>query len=161
MIREVGASIGRAVLDGVGRAASRLQERRSLAADLLESDDAYLAVFDAPGATAPDINVRFKHNAVSVRIDRFREFHDGYELLLPGRGLALDGEVELPEGASVDANQADATLTEAGTLEVLIPKSEDWDGSETATAEVEATTESGSDTESMGSDSAEDEPRER
>ena len=151
MIREVGASIGRAVLDGVGRAASRLQERRSLAADLLESDDAYLAVFDAPGATAPDINVRFKGNAVSVRIDRFREFHDGYELLLPGRGLALDGEVELPEGASVDANQADATLTEAGTLEVLIPKSEDWDGSETATTEVEATT--GPDPESASTDS--------
>ena len=141
MIRDVGASIGRAVLNGVGRAASRLQERRSLAADLLESDDAYLAVFDAPGATAPDIGVRCEDDTLSVRIDRFREFHDGYELLLPGRGLALDGEVELPEGAAVDADRAEATLTQDGTLEVLLPKSEGGEGSETATEAVDATAE--------------------
>ena len=141
MIREVGTSIGRAVLDGVGRAASRLQESRSLSADLLESDDAYLAVFDAPGATVPDIGVRFEGGTLSVRIDRFREFHDGYELLLPGRGLALDGEVELPDGAAVDADQAEATLTQEGTLEVLLPKSDDGEGSRTATAAVDATAE--------------------
>ena len=127
MIRDVGASIGRAVLNGVGRAASRLQERRSLAADLLESDDAYLAVFDAPGATAPDIGVRCEDDTLSVRIDRFREFHDGCEMRFPGRGLALGGEVALPEGASVDADGAEATLTRAGTLEVLLPKASDAD----------------------------------
>lgn len=124
MIREVGASIGRAVLDGIGRAASRLQETRALAADLLESDDAYLAIFDAPGATAPDISVRFEENTVSVRIDRFREFYDGYEMVFPGRGLGLDGNVELPVDAAVDADQAEATLTQNGSLEVLIPKAD-------------------------------------
>lgn len=158
MIREVGASIGRAVLDGIGRATSRLQERRSLAADLLESDDAVLAVFDAPGATAPDINVRFKHNTVSVRIDRFREFHDGYELLLPGRGLTLGGEVELPGGVSVDADRAEATLTEEGTLEVLIPKSGDSSGNETAATDVDATAEPAFDSESAELDASEDGP---
>ena len=122
MIREVGTSIGRTVLDGIGRAASRLQERKSLPADLLESDDAYLAVFDGPGATAADVSVRFEGNTVSVSIDRFREFYDGYEMLFPGRGLALDGDVTLPEGASVDPDRAEATLTRNGTLEVLIPK---------------------------------------
>lgn len=125
MIREVGASIGRAVLDGIGRAASRLQESRSMSPDLLESDNAYLVVFDAPGVTAADVNVRFEDNAVSVRIDRFREFYDGYEMVFPGRGLTLKGSVELPEGAAVDADRADATLTPSGTLEVLIPKTDE------------------------------------
>jgi len=122
MIRDVGASLGRAVLDGIGRAASRLQERTSLPADLLESNEAYLAVFDAPGAVADDVSVHFEDGTLSVRIDRFREFYDGYEMRFPGRGLALDGEVSLPEEASVDADQAEATLTRAGTLEVLLPK---------------------------------------
>lgn len=149
MIREVGTSIGRAVLDGIGRATSRLQESRSLSPDLLESDDAYLVVFDAPGAMAADVNVRFEDNTVSVRIDRFREFHDGYEMVFPGRGLTLDGRAELPEGAAVDADRADATLTPSGTLEVLIPKT---DGDETGDADTDpesdptVTTEAGDDT---------------
>jgi HSP20 family molecular chaperone IbpA len=127
MIREVGASLGRAVLDGIGRAASRLQERTSLPADLLESDEAYLAVFDAPGAIGDDVSVHLEDDTLSVRIDRFREFHDGCEMRFPGRGLALGGEVALPEGASVDADEAEATLTRAGTLEVLLPKTSDAD----------------------------------
>ncbi len=134
MIRDVGASIGRAVLDGIGRATSRLQERNALAADLLESDEAYLVVFDGAGATAADISVRFEGNTLSVDVDRFREFHDGYEMLFPGRGLALGGEVSLPDGASVDADSAEATLTKNGTLEVLIPKTESaGDEAETST----------------------------
>jgi len=136
MIRDVGASLGRAVLDGIGRATSRLQERKSLPADLLESDEAYLAVFDGPGATAADISVRFEGNTLSVDIDRFREFYDGHEMLFPGRGLALGGEVSLPEEASVDADSAEATLTKNGTLEVLIPKTGPVDrGTETSVAE--------------------------
>lgn len=124
MIREVGASIGRTLLDGIGRAASRLQERRALSADVLESEDAYLIVFDAAGATAEDVGVRFEGRTVSVRIDRFREFYDGHEMVFPGRGLALSGVVELPTEAAVDADRADATLTRTGTLEILIPKAE-------------------------------------
>lgn len=122
MIREVGASIGRIVLDGLGRAASRLQEQRELSADVLESDDAYLVVFDAPGATAEDLAVRFDDGTVSIEIDRFREFYEGYEMVFPGRGLSLGGVAELPEEAAIDADRADATLTEHGTLEVLLPK---------------------------------------
>lgn len=141
MIREVGKKVGRTVLDGIGRAASRLQENRSLSVDLLESDDAFLAIFDAPGATADDIAVRFEKNAISARIDRFREFHDDHEMIFPGRGLGLSGSVDLPEGAVVDADRAEATLTESGTLEVLVPKAE-TDGIETdestADADVEA-----------------------
>jgi HSP20 family molecular chaperone IbpA len=122
MIREVGESVGRVVLSGIGRASSRVQERRPLPADLLESDDAYLAVFDAPGARAGDVDVRFESDTLTVRIDRFRDLHEDYEMRFPGRGLSLTGSVTLPESADVEAGAADATLTQNGTLEVLIPK---------------------------------------
>ncbi|WP_424019782.1 Hsp20/alpha crystallin family protein [Halorientalis pallida] len=125
MIRELGRSLGNTVMETVGRAASRVQERRPLPADLLESEDAFLAVFDAPGATSSDVQVRFDDNAVEVRIDRFRDFYEGFEMLVPGRGLALDGRVTLPAEAAVDPTGADATLRRNGTLEVHIPKDED------------------------------------
>ncbi|MEF8791441.1 MAG: Hsp20/alpha crystallin family protein [Haloarculaceae archaeon] len=124
MLRDIGESIGTAVLDGIGRAASRLQERRPLAVDLLESDDAYLAVFDAPGVETEDVQVRFEEGAVLVRVDRFREFFEGYEMRAPGRGMSLDGRADLPEGASVDPERAAATLTDHGTLRVELPKVE-------------------------------------
>ena len=122
MIREVGESLGRVVLSGIGRASSRVQERKPLPADLLESDDAYLAVFDAPGARAGDVDVRFESDTLTVRIDRFRDLHEDYEMRFPGRGLSLTGSVTFPESADVEADAADATLTQNGTLEVLIPK---------------------------------------
>lgn len=130
MLRETVGSIGKTVLDGVGRAAGRVQERTPLPVDLLENDEAYLAVFDAPGATASDIQVRFEDATVSVRIDRFRSFYEGFEMRFPGRGLALDGRIQLPEDAAVDPEAATATLTENGTLEVHIPKLEGDDGVE-------------------------------
>ena len=124
MIREVGESLGRVVLDGIGRASSRVQERTPLSVDMLEGNEAYLAVFDAPGARAADVDVRFDHDTLTVRVDRFRELHEDYEMRFPGRGLSLEGSVTLPETADVEADRAEATLTEHGTLEVLVPKSE-------------------------------------
>jgi HSP20 family molecular chaperone IbpA len=123
-LREIGRSVGESLLENAGRAAGRLQERRPIAADLLESEEAYLAVFDAPGATAGDVQVRYDDGTVLVRVDRFREFYPDFEMRFPGRGLALDGSVELPEGAVVDPNGATATLRDNGTLEVEIPKRE-------------------------------------
>ena len=125
MIRDIGESVGNAVLDGVGRIAGRTQERRPLPTDVLESDDAYLAVFDAPAASAGDVQVRFSEDAVHVRIDRVRDHHEGFEMRAPGRGLALDGQADLPDGARVDPEAATATLTSTGTLEVRIPKAEE------------------------------------
>lgn len=124
MLRDIGESIRSGVLDGIGRAASRLQERRPLAFDLLESDDAFLAVFDAPGTEAADVQVRFEDGAVVVRVDRFREFFEGYDMRLPGRGMSLRGRAVLPEEASVDPDNATATLTDHGTLRVELPKVE-------------------------------------
>ncbi len=137
MIREVGESVGRVVLDGIGRAAGRVQERRPLPADLLEGDDAYLAVFDAPGARAGDVDVRFDDDTLTVRVDRFRELREGFDVRFPGRGLSLSGSVTLPDGADVDAGAAEATLTDEGTLEVLVPKA-DVDADAEAEADVDA-----------------------
>ena len=121
-LRELGETVGQQVFEGVGRVSSRAQERRPLPVDLLESDDAYLAVFDAPGADREDVQIRFDENTLYVRIDRFREFYEDFEMRVPGRGLALDGQVTLPEEASVDEGGAKATLTDSGTIQVRLPK---------------------------------------
>ncbi|PSP92149.1 molecular chaperone Hsp20 [Halobacteriales archaeon QS_1_68_44] len=153
MIREVGESVGRVVLNGIGRASSRVQERRPLPADLLESDDAYLAVFDAPGARAGDVDVRFESDTLTVRIDRFRDLHEDYEMRFPGRGLSLTGSVTFPESADVEADAADATLTQNGTLEVLIPKR---DPDEEADA-AERTTDDGTEVDDEAEETADEE----
>lgn len=120
-VREFGEATFNAVLERVGRGMSRMQERKPLPYDLLESEDDYLVVFDAPGAEHSDVQVRFVDGEVQVRVDRFREFHEDFEMRFPGRGLALSGRAQLP-GDTVEAADATATLTEAGTLQVRVPK---------------------------------------
>ncbi|EMA69717.1 HSP20 type chaperone [Halorubrum aidingense JCM 13560] len=122
---ETGRSVFREALERVGRGWSKMQERRPLSYDLLESDDAYLVVFDAPGVRGEDLNVTFLDHTVEVKLDRFREFHDGYELLFPGRGVSLSGSADLPRDANVTPQGANATLTRSGTLQVEIPKKQD------------------------------------
>ena len=113
------------VLERVGRGIGQVQERKPLPYDLLETDDAYLVVFDAPGATKDDIQVQFVDSELEVRIDRFREFYPDFEMRFPGRGLTLSGTISFPADASVTSarTQPKATLTRSGTLQVLIPKS--------------------------------------
>ncbi len=132
---EYGRSAVKAVLSRVGRGLGQVQERRPLAYDLLETDEEYLVVFDAPGVEPEDVQVEFADTTVEVRLDRFRDFYDGFEMRFPGRGLRLSGSVTLPEDASVTGVDTDAaaTLTRSGTLQVTIPKS-----STAQTVEVEA-----------------------
>ena len=122
---ETGRSVVRRVLERAGRGWSKMQERRPLSHDLLESDDAYLVVFDAPGVRGEDLNVTFLDHTVEVELDRFREFYDGYEMLFPGRGVTLSGQADLPRDANVTPQGANATLTRNGTLQVEIPKEDD------------------------------------
>jgi len=128
-MRQLTRSIGDTIFENIGRAAGRFQENRPLPADVLESDDAYLVVFDAPGVTATDVQVRYVEDRVEVRIDRFRDFHDGFEMVYPGRGLSLAGSATLPEGVPVDTESATATLRDDGTLQVRIPKGRSEPGS--------------------------------
>ncbi|KTG24749.1 Hsp20/alpha crystallin family protein [Haloferax profundi] len=121
-LRKFGESAANAVLERVGRGVSQMQERKPLAHDLLESDDAYLVVFDAPGARAEDVQVRFLEGEVEIRIDRFREFHEGYEMRFPGRGLTLSSTATLPSDAAVEAAEGTATVKKNGTIQIQIPK---------------------------------------
>jgi len=159
VIEDIGGAIGSRVLESIGRTVGRAQERRPLPVDLLESDDAYLAVFDAPGAMSSDVQVRFDDGAVVVRIDRFREFHEGFEMQFPGRGLSLDGRVELPPEATVDPSRATATLKDNGTLHVTLPKVE-TDGTEDAdgpvTVDYRETDSDSDDADSEGGDAGAD-----
>lgn len=136
ILRDIGESLGNAVIENVGRAVGRAQEETPLPVDLLESEDAYLAVFDAPGAAGTDVQVQYRDGAVEVRVDRFREFYEGFEMRYPGRGLALDGRVELPPGAEVDAAEATATLQRNGTLHVRLPKVGPGDATTGETIEI-------------------------
>ncbi|WP_135663776.1 Hsp20/alpha crystallin family protein [Halorhabdus rudnickae] len=124
-LREFTEAIGESVLENVGRAVGRTQEHTPLPVDLLESEEAYLAVFDAPGAVGSDVQVRMNGRTIEVRIDRFREYREGFEMRFPGRGQTLDGHVTLPAEASVEGDDASATLLENGTLQVRLPKSDD------------------------------------
>lgn len=121
-IRDLGHSVRYAVLERLGRTAGRIQETKPLPVDLLEGEDAYLAVFDAPGVAASDVQVRYLDNAVLVRIERFRKHREEFEMRVPGRGLSLSGRVELPDDAVVDTDAATARLTEVGTLRIRLPK---------------------------------------
>ena len=121
-LKELGESIAESTLERIGRGISRIQEQRPLSYDVLESDDAYLVVFDAPGVERRDVQVRFLDSEVRVRIDRFRDFHEGFEMRFPGRGLSLDGSAPIPQETAVDPDNATATVTDAGTLQVRLPK---------------------------------------
>jgi HSP20 family molecular chaperone IbpA len=123
-MRGVAESIGNTVFGALGRVMARTQEKRSLPVDLLESDDAYLAIFDAPGAESTDVTVRFENGEISARIDRYRDPRDEFEMAVPGRGLALSGAASLPAEAVVDPEGASATLRADGTLHVRVPKAE-------------------------------------
>jgi len=130
VIREVGETVGEAVADTAGRVFGRVQEQRPLAADLLESDEAYLVVFDAPGVEAADVQVRYEAGTVHVRLDRYRRADADFEMRFPGRGRTLSGRRSLPADAAVDPEAASATLRDNGTLEVRVPKA--TEGSESA-----------------------------
>jgi HSP20 family protein len=120
--KDFAESVGSEVLKRAGRAASRFQEESPLPVDMLEGDDEYLLVFDAPGADASDVQVSYEGSEVHVRVDRFRGFREGFEMVFPGRGLTLEGSATLPEDAVVDAESARAELKDDGTLYVFLPK---------------------------------------
>ncbi|ELY98805.1 heat shock protein Hsp20 [Natrialba asiatica DSM 12278] len=106
----------------LGRASGRIQNQRSLPVDLLENDDSYLVVFDAPGAETDDVQVRYMDGTVKISVDRFRPFRDRYEMRFPGRGTHLSGTADLPADAVVDPSAGTATLSDTGSLRIEIPK---------------------------------------
>jgi len=136
-LRGIGKSLGKGLYRGIGHTSGQLQEMRSLPVDVLEGEESYLLVFDAPGIEREDVQVRYVDGTVKVRTDRFRELYDGYEMRFPGRGMALDGEAELPEDASVVPGGASAWIADDGTLHVEVPKADADVGTDGEDAEVE------------------------
>lgn len=132
-VKQFTQTVADAVLENVGRIAGRVQERRPLDADLLESPDAYHVVFDAPGADTHDIDVRYLNGSVQVTVERFRDYREGYTMRFPGRGLTLRGSVTLPTDAIVDPTDGSAELGDDGTLHVTLPKRQDDDPAESPT----------------------------
>lgn len=120
--RAVADALVRGTLRRVGRVVGRVQEERPSPADILESDDAYLVVVDAPGTTAESVEVRYVGDSVVVTVDRTRDPHPGFELQFPGRGRRLTADVELPADAVVEPEAATAELRTDGTLYVTLPK---------------------------------------
>ena len=112
----------RGALSRVGRGWSHVQERRPLDSDLLESDDAYLVVFDAPGVRGDDVEVRFAEPLHGHLDGAVREPRAEFETVFPGRGTTLSGSADLPADADVNPDGAAATLKRSGTLQVEIPK---------------------------------------
>lgn len=125
MIDDLAESIGDAVSGVVDRTLGGSEDTQTLRSDCLESDDAYLVVFDAPGAEPDDVQVTYEDRAVTVRLERFRPLREAFEMQLPGRGLSLTGQTTLPDGPAVTPTAGAATLTDTGTLVVQIPKCED------------------------------------
>jgi HSP20 family protein len=119
--------ISERLTDTVGHVASRFHEETPLRPDVLESPDEYLVIFDAPGATISDVQIWYEDGGIEVRVDRFRSYHDGYEMRFPGRGLALEGRATLPADARLDPEETEATLESDGILHVRLPKGEDGD----------------------------------
>ena len=161
MIGDVRESISEAVSGAVGRTLGRAQERRELPRDLLESDEAYLVVFDAPGVEADDVGLTYEDRQLTVHVERFRPLRESFEMEFPGRGLSLAGRAELPDGPPVAATRATATLKRNGTLFVRLPKAEGVDhGDDADTAAdtgVDRDSHSGSDSDSNStSDSGSD-----
>lgn len=126
-------SVGSVLYRQIGRANGHLQNSRPLPVDVLEDDTSYLVVFDAPGTEPEDVEVRYLEGRVRIRIERFRQYRDRFEMRFPGRGMTLDGEAELPTDAAVDPDAGTARLSETGTLRIEIPKV----GSEGAEAPTE------------------------
>lgn len=119
-VLDVGRELLARGLERAGRGIARMQEMRDIPSDVLEADEAFHILVDAAGARAEDVAVRAVDRMVTIEIDRFRSFDPDYVLRYPGRGMQLSTSVELP--VEIDPEGAEASVDQAGTLSVRIPK---------------------------------------
>ncbi|RQG88944.1 Hsp20/alpha crystallin family protein [Natrarchaeobius halalkaliphilus] len=139
-LNDLRTSVAETLYRQVGRTNGRIQTHRHLPVDVLEDESSYLVVFDAPGTEPDDVQVRYVDGTIRVRFDRFREFREGFDMRFPGRGMTLEGEVDLPADAIVDPDTGMATLSESGTVRIEIPKdsADSSDEGGTATDDLES-----------------------
>lgn len=91
------------------------------AADLAESDDAYVVALELPGARRDDVDIEVAENELAIT-GEIREGERKGRLRRRTRRLGeFEYRITLPD--EVDAEKIDATL-EDGVLTVRVPKSE-------------------------------------
>jgi HSP20 family molecular chaperone IbpA len=88
-------------------------------ADVLESPEAYLLVFDVPGVTEDALDVTVTGNTLSIAARREKAVPDQFWFREEARPLFLDVDVPLPP----DAHGSAATAhLDSGVLEITVPK---------------------------------------
>jgi HSP20 family molecular chaperone IbpA len=92
-------------------------------ADLLEREDAYLLVVDAPGTTEETVDVAVEGGRLVIEARRRKAVPEGFSYRREGRPLFLDVELPLPP----DVEGVAATSVDRGVLEIRLGKA---DGSE-------------------------------
>lgn len=88
-------------------------------ADVLESAEAYLLVFDVPGVTEETLDVTVTGNRLTIEARRRKDVPDAFWFRNEARPLFLDVDVPLPPDA--EGSAATAHL-DSGVLEVTVPK---------------------------------------
>jgi len=104
-------------MNGLREALRTLPE--AVFADLLESADAYLLVFDLPGVTEDTLDVTVTGGRLTIEARREKDVPDRFWFRDERRSLFLDVEVPLPPNA---AGAETTARLESGVLEVTIPK---------------------------------------
>ncbi len=134
--REAVQSLGSRLYRQVGSATRTVQSIRPLNADLLENETNYLVVVDTPGVESTDLDIRYLDGSISVSIERTRADPVGFEPRFTGRATELTGSVSLPDDAVVDAEAAEARLTDVGTVRIELPKESPSESEETPGEEI-------------------------
>lgn len=116
-MRETSADVLRPLVRTLARTAS-------LEADVTRTDDAYRVVVDAPGVTAESVTVAYVDGGLDITIDRLRSEPDAFRLVVPGRPTRYTDCIPLPADARVDPEAANAVLTDRGTLEITLPRTD-------------------------------------
>lgn len=101
----------------------RIGKRLPTSADMLESDDEFLVLINAPGCDEDEIDLRFVKGNLKVNAER-DEVYEGYVSVREERPARISETVPVP--ADVDIDGAEATY-ENGVLHVRLPKAEETD----------------------------------
>lgn len=109
------------IVDGV-RAFSPMAGARYPRYDLIETDEAYLALFDLPGLTREEIDIRTEKDEVIVSGERMRTGEDGSRRRVERPFGEFRRSVRVP--ADVDLESIRAALAD-GVLTVTLPRRAD------------------------------------
>ena len=96
----------------------RIGKRLPTSADMLESEDEFLVLINAPGCDEDEIDLRFVKGSLKVNAER-SETHEGYVPVREERPGRISETVPVPDDVDVDG--AEATY-ENGVLHVTLPK---------------------------------------